>query len=174
VRGSACTSKTQVALLVQVSRKRLDTGLESRGGGQLWKCESILGSRSLKGETLVPTVDPADVKAAWKVYRDLGAPSANKQVAIASFAFEQVCSPRAHIRAACHRAIMLRFLFLSVDHSPEEPEAKELAQYCHDGELDERVFHVMSQIPLRWIPKEGLPGFPFNGEEFLKQLREVV
>jgi hypothetical protein len=127
-----------------------------------------------EGETLVPTVDPADVKAAWKVYREVGAPFDNNQVAIASFAFEEVCSPRAHIRAACHRAIMLRFLFLSVDHSPEEPEAKELAQYCHDGELDERVFRVMSQIPLRWIPKAGLPGFPFNGEEFLKRLREVA
>jgi hypothetical protein len=125
-----------------------------------------------EGETLVPTVDPADVKAAWKVYRDLGAPSANNQVAIASFGFEQVCSPRAHITAACHRALMLRFLFLNVDHSPEEPESKELATYRYDGELDDRLFRVMSQIPLRWIPKEGLHGFPFNGEEFFKQLRE--
>jgi Zn-dependent protease with chaperone function len=36
------------------------------------------------------------VKATWKVYRDVGAPAVDNQVAIASFAFEQVCSPRAH------------------------------------------------------------------------------
>jgi hypothetical protein len=124
-------------------------------------------------EELVPTVYPDDVKAAWKVYRDVGAPSANNQVAIGSFAFEQVCRGP-HIRAICHRALMLRFLVLNVDHSPDEPEAKELAKYRYDGELDDRLFRVMSQIAIRWIPKGGLHGFPFDGEAFMKQLREAA
>jgi hypothetical protein len=98
----------------------------------------------------------------------------NKLMAIGSMALEQVCSPRAHMRATCHRALMLKFLFLSVDHSPDEPEAKELAKFRRDGELDDRLFRVMSQIPLRWILKEGLNGYPFDGEAFMKQLREAA
>jgi hypothetical protein len=127
-----------------------------------------------EGETLVPTVDPADVKTAWQLYNDAELRMPGQQVAIGRSVFEHVCSPGADIGAICHRAVMLRFLFLNVDHSPEEPEAKELAKYRHDGELDNRLFRVMSQIPLRWIPKEGLHGFPFNGEEFFKQLREAA
>jgi hypothetical protein len=161
VRTTAHAAKIQVAVLVE----------SDRGGSAMEIPENPWGPK--EGEELTPTVDPDDVKAAWKVYRDVGAPSANNQVAIGSFAFEQVCRGP-HIRAICHRALMLRFLFLSVDHSPEEPEAKELARFRHDGELDDRLFQVMSQIPLRWIPKEGLHGFPFNGEEFFKQLREAA
>jgi hypothetical protein len=127
-----------------------------------------------EGETLTPTVDPADVKAAWRLYRDTEVRMPNQQVAIGRGVFERVCSPGADIGAICHRAIMLKFLFLSVDGAPEEPEAKELAGFRHDGELDDRLFRVISQIPLRWIPKEGLHGFPFDGEEFFKQLREAA
>jgi hypothetical protein len=68
---------------------------------------------------------------------------------------------------------MLKFLYLSVDHQPEEPEALELAKFRHNGELDDRLFQVMSRIPLGWIPKGGRQGFPFDGEAFIKQLRET-
>jgi hypothetical protein len=107
-----------------------------------------------EGETLTPTVDAADVKAAWQLYRDAELRMPGQQAAIGNGVFEHVCSPGADIRAICHRAVMLRFLFLSVDGHPDEPEAKELAKYRHDGELDDRLFRAMSQIPLRWIPKE--------------------
>jgi hypothetical protein len=127
-----------------------------------------------EGEMLAPTVDPADVKAAWQLYHDADFRMPGQQVAIARSMFEHVCSPGADIPAICHRAVMLKFIFLNVDHSPEEPEAKELARFRHDGELHDRLFRIMSQIALRWIPKEGLPGFPFDGEEFLKQLREAA
>jgi hypothetical protein len=125
-----------------------------------------------EAETLVPTVDPADAKTAWQLYEDAELRMPGQQVAISRSVFQNICSPGADISAICHRAVMLRFLFLNVDHSPEEPESKELATYRYDGELDDRLFRVMLQIPIRWIPKEGLHGFPFNGEEFFKQLRE--
>lgn len=127
-----------------------------------------------EGEELVPTVDPADVKAAWQLYGDAELRHPGQQVAIGRGLFEHVCSNGADISAICHRAIMLKFIFLNVGHSPEEPEAKEIAKYRHDNELDDRLFRVMSQIPLRWIPKEGSYGCPFNGEQFLKQLREAA
>jgi hypothetical protein len=114
------------------------------------------------------------VKAAWQSYRDAELRHPGQQVAIGKSVFEHVCSPGADIRAICHRALQLKFIFLYVDHGPDEPEAKELARFRHDDELDDRMFRVISQIPLRWIPKEGLHGFPFNGEEFFKQLREAA
>jgi hypothetical protein len=127
-----------------------------------------------EGKELAPTVDPSDVKAAWQSYRNAELRHPGQQVAIGKSVFERVCSPGADIRAICHRALQLKFIFLYVDHSPDEPEAKELARFRHDDELDDRLFRVISQIPLRGIPKEGLHGFPFNGEEFFKQLREAA
>jgi hypothetical protein len=29
-------------------------------------------------------------------------------------------------------------------------------------------------IPLRWIPKEGMQGFPFDGEDFLKRVEQAA
>jgi hypothetical protein len=112
-----------------------------------------------EGETLVPTVDPADVKTAWQLYEDAELGMPGQQVAISRSVFQHVCSPGADISAISHRAVMLRFLFLNVDHSPEEPEAKELAQYRRDGELDDRLFQVMSQIPLRSMVKSSSSSF---------------
>jgi hypothetical protein len=78
-----------------------------------------------EGETLVPRVDPADVKTAWQLYEDAELRMPAQQVAKSRSVFQHVCSPGADISAIFHRVVMLRFLFLNVDHCPEEPEARE-------------------------------------------------
>ena len=81
-----------------------------------------------EGEELVPTVDPADLKAAWQLYRDAELRHPGQQVAIGRGLFEHVCSNRADISAIYHRAIMLKFIFLNVDHSPGRARSQRVSK----------------------------------------------
>jgi hypothetical protein len=122
------------------------------------------------------TVDANDLKIVWQFLKQAGSHTAPigsglSAVAIDPAGLQQMCSPGADVGALTYRAIMLDFLFLNVDRRPDDPETKELAKFRHDGKPDERVFQVMSSIPLGWIPKGGRQGFPFDGQEFMRQLR---
>lgn len=128
-----------------------------------------------EGEEFAPTVEPKDLKIVWQFLKQVEIDTAPigglSAVAISPEGFKETCSPGADVGALSYRAMMLRFLFMNVDRSPEESEAKELIAFRHDGEVDDRVFQVMARIPLGWIPKGGRQGFPFDGEEFMKRLK---
>jgi hypothetical protein len=127
------------------------------------------------GEVSVSTVEPNDLKIVWQFVRHVEAHAEPmgglSAVAMDPSGLQEICSPGANVRALAYRAMMLRFLFMSVHATPDEPESKELSGFWHAGELNDRAFQVMSTIPLEWIPKGGRRGFPFDGEEFIRQLR---
>jgi len=126
-------------------------------------------------EGQAPTVDANDLKIVWQFLKQAEIDTAPlgglRAVAIDPPGVKQMCSLSADVGALSYRAMMLNFLFMNADRSPDESESKELAKFRHDGEPDERVFQVMSDIPLEWITDAGRQGFPFDGEEFMRQLR---
>ncbi len=132
---------------------------------------------SNNGEELVPPVDAADIKAVWQVYNDVrrthpveGGGLAG--VAVGAAVFEGVCTRGANIRNVWYRMAMLQLLFHVVERSPDEPEAQALAKLQAGEELDDRLFRVMAQIPLKWLPKEGMQGYPFDVDTFMKQIEQ--
>jgi hypothetical protein len=126
-----------------------------------------------KGKTpdeLVPTVNPADLKAVWQLYADAEQRNPGQQVAVGLGLLQHTCSPGADATTVCYRAVMLELLYHAVGCTPEEPEAKTLAKWRRGNELDDRLFNVMAKIPLKWIPEGGMQGAPFDVAEFIKQL----
>jgi hypothetical protein len=95
-----------------------------------------------------------------------------QKVAFASGAIERVCRPGADIGAVGYRTGMLALLFHVVEQSPAEPLSQTLATLRNGDELNGALFRVMADIPLRWIPNEGMQGFPFDGEDFLKRVEQ--
>src|SRR5438477_4476618 len=126
-----------------------------------------------EGEALVPAVEPADVKAAWQVYHDAEVRMPGQQVAIGRSVFEHVCSPGADISSVTYRTVQLLLLFHIAAEAVNEPDARKILEWQHGDKLD-RLFEVMSRIPIKWLPKEGTHSFPLNVDDFVKQVEEAA
>jgi hypothetical protein len=126
-----------------------------------------------EGEALVPAVEPADVKAAWQVYHDAEVRMPGQQVAIGRSVFEHVCSPGADISSVTYRTVQLLLLFHIAAEAVNEPDARKILEWQHGDKLD-RLFEVMSRIPIKWLPKEGTHSFPPNVDDFVKQVEEAA
>jgi hypothetical protein len=127
-----------------------------------------------EGEELVPTVNPADVHAAWQLYRDAEHRRPGEQVAIEANLFRHTCSPGADISSVTYRTTNLLLLFHVAHNVPNLPDAEKLLNWESDRELEPRLFEVMSKIPLKWLPKEGTHnGLPVDVSDFIRQVEKA-
>jgi hypothetical protein len=114
-------------------------------------------------EGAVPAVSPDDLRSVWKLTRDAQARNPGECTSIGNTVYQRVCSPGADAVAVWYRASMLGMLQII----PESP----LAQWTHDGELDDVVFQVAATFPIEKM-RTGVvrEGMPFDVEEFVKQI----
>jgi hypothetical protein len=127
------------------------------------------------GEELVPTVDPADMHAAWQLYRDAGLRNPTQQVAIGLNVFKHFCSPGAEIGSVTYRTVFLMMLFERVHIFLNEAQAQRLLEWQHGDTLDDRLAEVMARIPLKWLSKEGIhSSLPFDVDDFIKQVQKAA
>jgi len=119
----------------------------------------------------VPQVDPEDVKAAWKVGRDIerrhpGGPGGLHAYAIGVEVFKAACKPGADIPAVGYRGMMLGTL---TRHAQEQ-----LAPWLEEGRPDDVIFRAIAQVPMEWmgvgIPRQGLS---FDFEDFMRRVHEA-
>ena len=91
----------------------------------------------------------------------LGIPA--KGAGISNSLYESVCTPGAAVESVWFRASMLARL------KQMQPEL--LAQWTHDGQLDDAVFDVAATFPMEKM-RTGVvrQGPPFDVEEFVKQI----
>ncbi len=112
----------------------------------------------------VPEVDPKDIKAVWKVYRDVAKKHPGEraeQVAVGSEFLERVCKPGANIWAVWYRNAMLHTL----------TAWEELSPWIKNGELDDALFRAAATIPMKWAEVGQRLDFP-DEQDFLRRVRE--
>ncbi|MGA8308922.1 MAG: hypothetical protein WB755_02755 [Terriglobales bacterium] len=112
----------------------------------------------------VPTVDPEDVKPAWKLTLDVAKTHPGRQVGIGAEVFEHTCKPGADIPAVFYRASMITML-------------QRVAPAAVDPLLQDKpdaVFRAAAEIPMDWIGV-GITshGLPFDADEFIRRVREA-
>ena len=119
----------------------------------------------IEKEGEVPPVDAADLKGVWKLTREVTSSFKGQQVAVAMEAYRSVCHPEADAHVVWYRATMLGLLAMLA--GPMK------LSWMRGDELDEAVFRVMAGFPVRFM-KRGAPqrGFPFDIEEFLKEVEK--
>jgi hypothetical protein len=92
----------------------------------------------------VPPVDPADLKAAWRVHRELaGKVGPDGRIWLGSRPFVEACSPGANALAASYRCMILILVHGVTDDA--------VAPWKRNGELDEAVFKVAARLPMEWM-----------------------
>ena len=97
----------------------------------------------------VPEVDPEDLKAVWKMNRDVQARHPGQQFAVGSRVCEHACKPGAHIQAVGYRAAVLSMMIHLAQH-PENP-IKELGPWLREDQLEDVVFTAAAKIPMEWM-----------------------
>jgi hypothetical protein len=115
----------------------------------------------------VPTVDPRDVQAIWKLSSDYEKEHPGTSGAIGIEILKNLCSPGANIAAISYRTQMM---WVAEHASPEA-----LAPWTKDEQLDDAVFHAIAEVPMEWI-SVGAPrrGLPFDVDDFLHRVREAA
>jgi hypothetical protein len=107
----------------------------------------------------VPAVDPADVKALWNSYQELGAKHPEGGAAIAIGVIDHICSPGADTPAVAYRCAMLRVL------------AGMLESAWPGGQPSDAVFKVAAKMELKWLGLGVVQnGLPFDVEKFLTEI----
>ena len=113
----------------------------------------------------VPTIDVADLKSLWSVYRDMEMRNPGKHGAVGVGIMRDACSVGADINAVWYRGAMLQML----DMFPGEL----LARWKRSGEFDEVVFRVAATIPMKWmqgeVPQSHLP---LDVDAFIQELQK--
>jgi hypothetical protein len=129
------------------------------------EAQHLEGPPKFGGEpgTPVPAVDPEDLKAIWRVYRDTELRHPGQRVAISMDSIARECKISADVQAVVYRIMMLQL----IRHVAQE----QLAPWTKGEELDEAVFIAASQIPMEWIGREERVGLPFDLDELLRRLR---
>lgn len=110
----------------------------------------------------VAPVDPADLRKVLTIHRDAVARLSHRNFGIGRDVFQSVCSAGADIRAVCYRASVL--LLLPGRHGL-------LSRWSHSGEFDDAAVRVAARFPVKKLrPGVVHQGFPFDGDEFIKQI----
>jgi len=106
----------------------------------------------------VATVSPDDLRKVWVIVLAGGQHSS-----IDIRSFQHICSPGADVMAVSFRASVLAMMTQMM------PDM--LAQWTHDGELDDAVFQVAATFPMKKM-RTGVvrEGPPFDVEEFMRQI----
>jgi len=113
----------------------------------------------------VPTVEMADLKAAWAIYNEIESRHPGRKVAVGSSVVEKVCSPGADISAVIYRIWMLGFL--------EMLPGNLLSRWKEKERLDDAVFTVIARVPMKWMEIGVVRSdLPFDVQSFLEELRQ--
>ncbi len=108
----------------------------------------------------VPTVNPEDVKTAWRITKDADARHPGKNVAVGIDVMRRACRPGTNIESVGYRA---GFLWMMSYIAPEDP------RFTRDRQPEEAVFRAAAIVPAVWmgvgIAREGPP---FDVKEFLR------
>ena len=113
----------------------------------------------------IPEVDPDDLKAIWRLQREVEAQHPGQRVAIDAELAKHYCKPEANIQAIGYRTGLLSLLkFVAPD---------KIAPWLRDSHPDDALFRVAAVMPLRW-PEVGFvrDGFPFDIDDFFRTVRE--
>jgi hypothetical protein len=142
------------------------------GGGLDEEAQAKIVERLFWGDNpapedgLVPSVSAVDLKAVWKMWRDMPTPMSGQQVAVDRSIYQSVCSLNANVPAVQYRASML--LLSQLDELPDAVQQPIV-------ELPDAVFELAAKFPMKrmavGVPQRGLP---FDVEEFAKQVEEAV
>jgi hypothetical protein len=113
----------------------------------------------------VPTIDVADLKSLWSIYRDMETRNPGKRGAVGIGIIRDACSAGADIGAVLYRGSMLDVL--------EMCPGELLARWKRSGEFDEVVFRVAATIPMKWV-EGGVPQshLPFDVDAFIQELQK--
>jgi hypothetical protein len=124
------------------------------------------------GETLVPTVDPADLKTAYEYAREVNASHPGQQMAIG---FEHLFPAGKDCHAIGRRCVLLWLLAMVnqryTEVQPEENPFSPLGPYIHGTELDEAMFSVMAKTRLESL-ENPRKGWPCDIEGFMRQVEQ--
>jgi hypothetical protein len=124
---------------------------------------NIFGESSESENDLIPAIDPADCKSVWEMQRELQARVLGQQIMIGVDSYKSACSPGADARAVFDRVSQLHLLqMLGI-----------LAPWMHDGVFNDAVFKVVATFHMKRL-QVGVVyhEFPFDVQEFLKQIEE--
>jgi len=116
--------------------------------------------------TPVPAVDPEDLKAIWRLHREISNQHPSQSVGIDQTVTVGRCKPGSDVHAVAYRISMLELL--------QRVAADSLAPWTKNTELDDAVFRVAADIPMDWIGTEQRKGWPFDVKELLRRLRGEV
>ena len=143
--------------------------VEALAGGGLDKeahakiLERLFWGDNLSEAGFVPSVNPADLKSVWNMWRDMHKRMPDQQVSLDVELYKNVCSPNTYVPAVYYRASMLQILAhleqQNMGELPSQPDA---------------VFEVTATFPMPRFPA-GVPrqGLPFDVEEFAKQVEQA-
>lgn len=114
-------------------------------------------------EGVVAAVSAVDLRNVWQLSADFEAHNPGHTGSIGSTVYESVCSPGADVMSVWYRASMLWVL--------KQMMPEQLAQWTHDGQLNDLVFEVAATFPMEKM-KAGVvrEGPPFDVDEFVKQI----
>jgi len=119
-----------------------------------------LWAGSQEGDS-VAAVHPADLRNVWRLFRDAQSRNPGQCTSVGNGVYESVCSPGADVLAVWFRASMLELM--------TQPDM--LAQWTHNGELDDFVFEVAATFPMKKMQAGvAYDGPPFEVQEFVKQV----
>ena len=110
----------------------------------------------------VPTIDVADLKSLWSIYRDMETRNVG---GIGIRIIRDACSAGADIGAILYRSSMIDVL--------EICPGDLLARWKRSGEFNEVVFRVAATIPMKWV-EGGVPQshLPFDVDAFIQELQK--
>ena len=113
----------------------------------------------------VPTIDVADLRSLWSIYRDMEVRNIGALGSIGIRIVRDACSPGADIGAVLYRSSILTIL--------EIYPGDLLARWKRSGEFDEVVFRVAATIPMKWV-EGGVPQshLPFDVDAFIQELQK--
>jgi len=114
--------------------------------------------------TPVSTVDVDDLKAVWKIGREVQSRHEGKHVAVGFGIYECACAAGADVKSVRYRASMLAMV---VSHGGDL-----LAGFLNnEAEPADAVFNAIAKVPMRWM-EVGVQrqGPPFDLEEFRQLL----
>jgi hypothetical protein len=111
----------------------------------------------------MPAVDPADLKAAWQVYREAQARRPCDHIALSNNVLAQRCSKNADVNAIAYRLGFLRRIVTR----------PEIFRFLTEGQPNDAVIRAFARIPMSGPESApGPQGFPFEMRELLLLCRE--
>ena len=113
----------------------------------------------------IPQVDPEDLKALWRLQRDVEARHPGQQIAIDNELAQHYCKPGADMQAVSYR---VSFLWLMSRFVPEQ-----FAAFTKDGQPIDAAFRAAAKVPAEWMGVGvARQGPPFDVNEFTRLCAE--